>query len=105
MSARARSARPRGDSAPRATRCSTRRRGPTSVSEVRYERHGSGEPLLLITGFAITSAVFEPVLDLYASRFECILYDHRGGLTTSIPELAADAARLLRSAGLDSAHV
>jgi 3-oxoadipate enol-lactonase len=75
------------------------------VSEVRYERHGSGEPLLLITGFAITSAVFEPVLDLYASRFECILYDHRGGLTTSMPELAADAAQLLRRLGIDAAHV
>jgi pimeloyl-ACP methyl ester carboxylesterase len=68
-------------------------------------RYGSGEPLLMMTGFAITAAVFEPVLDLYASRFECILYDHRGGLTTSMPELAADAARVLRSLRFDSAHV
>src|SRR3954466_15829690 len=68
-------------------------------------KHGSGPPLLFITGFAITSKVFRPVLDLYASRFECILYDHRGGLTTSMPELAADAAGLLRSLGLDRAHV
>jgi pimeloyl-ACP methyl ester carboxylesterase len=76
-----------------------------------FERHGSGEPLLLITGFAISSAVFEPVLDLYARRFECILYDNRGAgrspgaLVTSMPELAADAAGLLRRLGLDSAHV
>jgi pimeloyl-ACP methyl ester carboxylesterase len=63
------------------------------------------EPLLLITGFAITSRVFAPVLDLYASRFECIVFENRGGLVTSMPELAADAARRVRSAGLESAHV
>src|SRR4051794_41791091 len=68
-------------------------------------RHGSGPPLLFITGFAITSKVFRPVLELYASRFECILYEHRGGLVTSMPELAADAARALRSVGHSSAHV
>src|SRR4051812_11453157 len=68
-------------------------------------RHGSGPPLLFITGFAITSKVFRPVLELYASRFECLLYETRGGLTTSMPELAADAARVLRSLDVDSAHV
>jgi pimeloyl-ACP methyl ester carboxylesterase len=61
------------------------------------------EPLLLITGFAITSKVFEPVRELYESRFDCIVYDHRDRLMTSMPELAADAARALRSVG--SAHV
>jgi 3-oxoadipate enol-lactonase len=77
-----------------------------------YERHGSGEPLLFITGFTISSAVFEPVLDRYAGRFECILCDNRGSgrsgapwRPTSMPELAADAAGLLRALGLGSAHV
>jgi 3-oxoadipate enol-lactonase len=77
-----------------------------------YEEHGSGEPLLFITGFTISAAVFEPVLDRYAARFRCIVYDNRGsGRTraplrpTSMPELAADAAGLLRALGLESAHV
>jgi 3-oxoadipate enol-lactonase len=77
-----------------------------------YERHGSGEPLLLITGFTISSAVFEPVLPLYAERYECLLYDNRGSgrsgappVLTSMPELAADAARLLDALDIDSAHV
>jgi pimeloyl-ACP methyl ester carboxylesterase len=77
-----------------------------------YERHGRGEPLLLITGFTISAAVFEPVLDLYTPRFECIVYDNRGAgrsgvplLPTSMPELAADAAGLLDAIGLESAHV
>ena len=71
-----------------------------------YERHGSGEPLLLITGFTISSAVFEPMLDLYGARFECIVYDNRGSgrsgsplRPTSMAELAADAAGLLRAIG------
>jgi pimeloyl-ACP methyl ester carboxylesterase len=77
-----------------------------------YERRGRGEPLLVITGFAISGAIFEPVLDLYAQRFDCITYDNRGAgrsdkplRPTSIPELAADAAHLLEAIGVDSAHV
>ena len=35
-----------------------------------YEREGTGDPLLLITGWTISSAVFEPVLDLYAEHFD-----------------------------------
>lgn len=77
-----------------------------------YERRGDGEPLLLITGFAISAAVFEPVLELYESHFDCILYDNRGSgrssaslWPTSMPQLAADAAHLLDALGIDSAHV
>ncbi len=77
-----------------------------------YERHGQGEPLLCITGFAISAAVFEPVVPLYADRFECIVYDNRGAgrsaaplRPSSIVELAADAARLLAELGIGSAHV
>jgi 3-oxoadipate enol-lactonase len=66
-----------------------------------YERHGAGDPLLLITGWTISSAVFEPVLDLYAEHFEVILYDHRGSARSqgsspvTMGALAADASRLL----------
>ena len=77
-----------------------------------YERRGRGEPLLLITGFGISGAVFEPVLDRYAERFSCIVFDNRGSgrsqaplRPTSMPELAADAAGLLDELGIASAHV
>ncbi|HVM29084.1 MAG TPA: alpha/beta fold hydrolase, partial [Mycobacteriales bacterium] len=76
------------------------------------ERAGAGEPLLWITGFAISSEIFAPVIDDYAAEFDCIRYDNRGAgrsdvpwKPTSIPELAADAVRLLDALGLDSAHV
>ncbi len=79
---------------------------------LHYERTGSGEPLLCITGFTISSAVYEPVLPLWGQRFECITYDNRGSgrsgaplRTTSMAELAADAARLLDALGVESAHV
>ena len=37
------------------------------ASRLCCERRGEGEPLLLVNGFAISSAVFEPVPDLYAA--------------------------------------
>jgi 3-oxoadipate enol-lactonase len=76
-----------------------------------YERHGAGDPLLLITGWTISAAVFEPVLDLYAQHFECIVYDHRGsgrseGSSPATMEgLADDAARLLTALRIPQALV
>ncbi len=79
-----------------------------------FERHGpaDAEPLLLITGFTISAAIFEPVLDRYAGRLQCIIFDNRGSgrsesplRPTSMPELAADAAGLLEGLGVGSAHV
>ena len=86
-------------------------RGPGAV-RLSVARQGSGEPLLLITGFAISSEIFAPVLGAYAADFDCITYDNRGAgrspapwRLTSIPELAGDAVRLLDALGVDSAHV
>lgn len=77
-----------------------------------YERTGRGEPLLWITGFTISAAVFDSILPRYAERWECITYDYRGAgrsgsplRPTSMPELAADAARLLDALEVESAHV
>ncbi len=82
-----------------------------SATRLHVERTGEGEPLLWITGFAISSEVFAPVLPLY-DAFACVRYDNRGAgrspapwRPTSIPELAGDAVRLLDALGLDSAHV
>ena len=76
-----------------------------------YERRGSGDPLLFITGWTISAAVFEPVLDLYAEHFDVILFDHRGSARssgtspTTMGALADDAAGLLKRLGVPRAHV
>jgi 3-oxoadipate enol-lactonase len=79
---------------------------------LHYDRRGAGEPLLLITGFTISAAIFDPILPLYEDRFECITYDHRlSGRSdkppwpVSMPELAGDAVRVLDACGIDAAHV
>ena len=79
---------------------------------LHYDRVGHGEPMLWITGFTISAAVFDPVLPLYSDRFDCISYDNRGSgrsaspwRATSMPELAADAVRVLDAANVGSAHV
>jgi 3-oxoadipate enol-lactonase len=73
---------------------------------------GAGEPVLLITGWTISSAVFDPVADLSLPHPRVVAYDHRGtGRSApwlgpvSIATLAADAARVLDDRGLDSAHL
>ena len=86
-----------------------RGRGATSL---HVEREGTGEPLLWITGFAISAEIFTPVVPLYAGQYDCIRYDNRGSgrspaswRLTSIPELAGDAVALLDALDLPSAHV
>jgi 3-oxoadipate enol-lactonase len=76
-----------------------------------YERHGAGDPLLMITGWTISCAVFEPVLDHYSEHFECVVYDHRGSARSSgapprsMGALAEGAARMLTDLGIPRAHV
>lgn len=87
-----------------------------TATRLHVEQQGpppdQAEPLLWITGFAISSEIFAPVVGTYADRFSCIRYDNRGSgrsqapwRLTSIPELAGDAVRLLDALGIDSAHV
>ena len=73
---------------------------------------GRGEPVLLITGWTISSAVFDPVAHLYVPRARVIAYDHRGSgrsapgpAPVSMAMLAADAARVLDDRGVRRAHV
>ena len=81
-------------------------------ARLHYSCVGSGEPLLLITGFAISAEIFAPVLPLYAAHFRCITFDNRGAgrsstplVPTSMGELAADSVAVLDAVGVDCAHV
>ncbi len=70
-----------------------------------------GEPVLLITGWTISSAVFDPIVPLYPD-LRVITYDHRGTgrsgawpAPVSMAMLAADAAQVLDERGVRAAHV
>jgi 3-oxoadipate enol-lactonase len=77
-----------------------------------YSRVGTGETMLWLPGFAISSKAWEPVLPHYASDYDCISFDNRAsgrsGPTRriiSIPQLAGDAVGVLDALSIESAHV
>jgi len=81
--------------------------------ELSYERVGEGPPLLLIMGMSGTKHHWgEPLLADLGRDFGVIAYDHRDcgdstktGEPFTIADLAEDAAGLLESLEVDSAHV
>ena len=79
---------------------------------IAWERHGSGEPLLLIHGLGYARWGWEPVVEPLARSFDVILFDNRGIGESDAPpgpytaaELAADAVQVLDEAGVERAHV
>jgi pimeloyl-ACP methyl ester carboxylesterase len=82
-------------------------------AQIVYRRIGSGRPLLVLNGFAATSADWDPsFLDGLSSSNELILLNNRGtggstddGQPFYIAELAADAARVIETLSLERASV
>jgi len=80
---------------------------------VFYERHGTGAPLLFISGTGSDLRVRPGVLDgPLPGRFDVLAYDQRGLGQTSKPDVpytmadyADDAAGLMTAIGWESAHV
>ncbi len=73
---------------------------------------GAGEPLLLLSGYAMPAATLATVSAMFAGHFTCITFDYPGSgrasaplLPLTTPGLAASAVRLLDHLGLESAHV
>jgi pimeloyl-ACP methyl ester carboxylesterase len=84
------------------------------TTKLYFEVHGSGPPLLLITGGTGDAADWAAVVPALAEGHTVITYDRRGmsrsprpdgWTTTSIPEQADDAAALLRALELAPAVV
>jgi 3-oxoadipate enol-lactonase len=77
-----------------------------------YEEVGSGDPLLITTGWARAERAFASHRDLMASDYRCIRHDHRHiGRTladdapTDMAVLADDLAQLLDHLSIDCARV
>jgi len=79
---------------------------------MHYEQEGSGEPLLLIPYLAADNACYAYQVAEYANHFTCISVDPRGTGESdkpagpySIEQFADDMAGVLRSLGIERAHV
>ena len=81
--------------------------------QIGCRRVGNGRPLLVLNGFAATSADWDPsFIDSLASSNELILLDHRGiggstdnGRLFDIVQLADDAARVIETLGFERTSV
>ncbi len=88
---------------------------PTTQSNgitIAYEVHGSGQPLLLITGVGYGAWFWHKVVPGLAARFQVITFDNRGAGGSdklngpyTVAMMAADAAGLLDALGVRSACV
>ena len=82
-------------------------------AQIGCRRIGKGRPLLVLNGFAATSADWEPsFIDRLASSNELILPDHRGignstddGKPFDIAQLADDAAHVIEAFGFERTSV
>jgi len=78
-------------------------------AQIGYRRIGYGRPLVVLNGFAATSADWDPsFIDRLASSNELILLDNRGigrspdnGQPFHIAQLADDAARIIQMLGIE----
>lgn len=79
-----------------------------------YREFGSGEPLLMITGFGNTMKDWNPTfIGILATKYHVYIYDPRGmgsssddnTITPSMSQYADDAASLMTALGQDSMNV
>lgn len=80
---------------------------------IHYEPHGSGAPLVLLSGQSNDHHWWDPVRADFAARFTTVVIDHRGTGrsdrpdtdTYSTPGFARDVLAVLDHAGIGRAHV
>ena len=81
-------------------------------AEIYYEEHGSGEPLLLVSGLGGVASYWKPNLASLAAKYRVIVHDHRGaGQSThakirySVDQMTDDLVRLMDHLKIDRAHL
>ena len=81
-------------------------------TNIYWEEHGAGPPLVMIVGLGADISVWGPHLDYYKTKFRCILVENRGIGKSDKPEgpyrtddMAADVAAVMDDAGVEKAHI
>src|SRR5438309_11299410 len=98
---------------PHRCRCSRNPPIPANGAQIGYRRIGNGRPLLVLNGFAATSADWDPsFIDRLASANDLVLLDNRGigastddGAPFGIAKLAADTAQAIEALDLGTISV
>jgi aminoacrylate hydrolase len=80
--------------------------------ELYYEAHGTGEPLLLVSGLGGVASYWNPNLPALSARYRAIVHDHRGtGQSThskipySVDQMTDDLVRLMDHLEIERAHL
>lgn len=82
--------------------------------ELAYYTKGSGDPIVLITGFKGTMSAWDPAfIDELAKHYTVVLFDNRGvGLSTDTPrnettisQMSQDAVGLIKGLGYKKVHL
>jgi aminoacrylate hydrolase len=80
--------------------------------ELYYETHGSGPPLVLVTGLGGFADYWKPQLDMFSRHFTVVTHDHRGcGASThsridySVDQMTGDLLKLMDALKIERAHV
>lgn len=79
---------------------------------IYYERHGSGFPILFLSGLGGQAAYWRDQVPAFSRGFETVLHDHRGigqsdhsRISYTVERMAADVVQLMDALGLPKAHV
>ncbi len=79
---------------------------------IYYEVHGKGETLVMICGASATTEAFSPIVPIYSTAYNLVLFDNRGAGKTdkpdmpyTIPLMADDLAGLMSAIGIKSAYI
>jgi aminoacrylate hydrolase len=75
------------------------------------ETHGSGPPLMLVSGLGGAATFWNPHVAALSERFTVVLHDHRGTgrstlseMTYSVEQMTDDAVQLMDGLGIARAH-